>query len=151
MAWRACQLRVLTRSLRTQARYAYVPREDLGGPSSIRSAGVATPRQVFTQSISGPDLRSSRLLAIHSLFNTSMNSSSGRRTLRRCSRSREYLSSVGLGEMLLSAKDARVFNHYIRVRANLSTESEQDDVDRSADTPAEDGTSPCCIFFRRLG
>ena len=46
MAWRARQLRVLTRTLRTQARYDYVPREDMGEPSYIRPAGVATPRQV---------------------------------------------------------------------------------------------------------
>jgi len=59
MAWRARQLRVLTRTLRTQARYDHVPRDDLGEPSYIRPAGVATPRQVHTQFISsleGPNL-----------------------------------------------------------------------------------------------
>lgn len=47
MAWRARQLRALTRNLRTQARYDYIPREDLGEPSYLKFAGLATPRQVY--------------------------------------------------------------------------------------------------------
>jgi len=47
MAWRARQFRVLTRNLRTQARYDYTPREDLGEPSYVKLAGLATPRQVY--------------------------------------------------------------------------------------------------------
>lgn len=51
MAWRARQLRALTRNLRTQARYDYTPREDLGEPY-LKLAGLATPRQVYEQEIS---------------------------------------------------------------------------------------------------
>jgi len=43
--------------------------------------------------------------------------------------------------MLMEWNDS-VFNHYNRVRANLSTlESEQDDMDRH-DAPVDDGTFP---------
>jgi len=41
----------LTRSIRTQARYDYAPREDVGEPSYSRPVGIATPRQVHMRII----------------------------------------------------------------------------------------------------
>ncbi|KAI0921230.1 hypothetical protein AcW2_006269 [Taiwanofungus camphoratus] len=47
MAWRSHNWRVLTRSLRTQPRYDYVPQDDFGrSPFLSRPPGLATPRQL---------------------------------------------------------------------------------------------------------
>ncbi|EGO01699.1 hypothetical protein SERLA73DRAFT_103634 [Serpula lacrymans var. lacrymans S7.3] len=46
LAWRARQLRILTRGLRTQTRYEYVPRDDMDDHPYMRPAGLATPRQL---------------------------------------------------------------------------------------------------------
>ncbi|KAH7930023.1 ClpX, ATPase regulatory subunit [Leucogyrophana mollusca] len=46
MPWHARQLRILTRNLRTQARYEYASRDDLDDNTYMRPAGLATPRQL---------------------------------------------------------------------------------------------------------
>ncbi len=47
MAWRPRHLRLLARNIKTQARYDYVPPADVETPTYMRSAGLATPRQVL--------------------------------------------------------------------------------------------------------
>lgn len=106
MAWRAPQLRVLIRTLRTQAHYDYhTPGENLGEPSYVRSAGIATPRQLV-----------------------------------------QYLDEFVIGqENAKKVLSVAVFNHYNRVRANLSTvEGAQEDADWS-DNPINDGVSSARI------
>ena len=144
MAWRARQLRVLTRTLRTQARYDYLPQEDLGEPSYIRPAGVATPRQVHIQLIPSCETSGSRLstvcFAMHSWFNTWTSLSLDRRMLRRCYRLRAYKSRLNPSRPSLRGWNDSVFNHYNRVRANLLTmESDEDDTDWP-DASVDDGT-----------
>jgi hypothetical protein len=88
------------------------------------------------------EFRLNVLFAMHSWFNTSMNSSSGRRMLKRCYLLRSYTIRVNPSRPVLMEWNDSVFNHYNRVRANLSTlESEQDDMDRH-DGPVDDGTFP---------
>ncbi|KAG8218433.1 hypothetical protein J3R82DRAFT_4058 [Butyriboletus roseoflavus] len=50
-------LAVLARRLRTQAQpYDYVPREELDDHPLVRSAGLATPRQVFLSQYLGKEM-----------------------------------------------------------------------------------------------
>ncbi|KAI0053043.1 ClpX, ATPase regulatory subunit [Auriscalpium vulgare] len=46
VAWRFKSLRLLARGLRTQAQYDYVPRDEPDTASYVKSAGLATPREL---------------------------------------------------------------------------------------------------------
>jgi hypothetical protein len=46
VALHARSFRILTRRVRTQARYEYIPREEPDESSFTKPAGLATPRQV---------------------------------------------------------------------------------------------------------
>lgn len=57
LARRARSFQPLARCLRTQAQpYDYVPREELDDHPPVRSAGLATPRQVFLSQYFGKEM-----------------------------------------------------------------------------------------------
>ncbi|KIJ70340.1 hypothetical protein HYDPIDRAFT_23455 [Hydnomerulius pinastri MD-312] len=101
VVWRARSLRILTRNLRTQARYEYIPREEPDEGSFMRPAGLATPRQLV-----------------------------------------QYLGEFVVGqENAKKVLSVAVFNHYNRVRANLSAIEDQEDTPSWNEINPSDGPS----------
>lgn len=96
-------LRVLVRSVQTQARYDYIPQDDQNDRSTFATpAGIATPRQLV-----------------------------------------QFLDEYVIGqENAKKVLSVAVFNHYNRVRANLSVLESEEEMHWDDSIPEDSGVSP---------